>query len=71
MEKFKNEVVLDFNHFEHERKQKHALNNVRSLFGMEYTNLIGGKEVRTDNKTHSYSPPKKHRRGQALLALLN
>jgi 1-pyrroline-5-carboxylate dehydrogenase len=56
MEKFKNEVVLDFNHFEHERKQKHALNNVRSLFGMEYTNLIGGKEVRTDNKTHSYSP---------------
>ncbi len=59
MEKFKNEVVLDFNNFDNERKQKHALNNVQSLFGMEYTNIIGGKESRTDKKTYSYSPSNK------------
>lgn len=59
MEKFQNCEVLDFSKEENIKKQKEAIEKVKSQFGKEYPNIIGGEKVTTDKKTKSYSPSDK------------
>lgn len=56
MIEFSNEVYLDFSDSKIFDKQKQALVDVRSRFGKEYPNIIGGKEVFTQKKTTSINP---------------
>ena len=53
---FTNATYLDFTNPEIAQQQKNALNEVRSRFGKEYPNYIGGKESNTDKKTLSTNP---------------
>lgn len=56
MLKFTNETYLNFTNPEIAKQQKEAINFVRSQFGKEYPNTIGGKESRTEKKTISTNP---------------
>jgi len=56
MKPFINEVYLDFSQAPIAKKQRAAIDLVRSSFGKEYANIIAGKNVRTDAKTISYNP---------------
>jgi len=56
MTEFKNMTYLDFTNEEIFKSQKAALQEVHSLLGKEYPNIIGGAEVYTDKKTISYKP---------------
>lgn len=53
---FVNEVYLDFNNPEISAQQQAALEAVRSQFGREYPNIIGGQESRTEKKITSINP---------------
>lgn len=56
MKPFANEVYLDFSQTEILNNQKNAIKQVRSQFGKEYPNIVGGKEVITAKKTKSINP---------------
>lgn len=56
MKEFSNEAFLNFADSSISEKQKQAIMDVRSRFGKEYPNIIGGKEVLTQNKTKSINP---------------
>lgn len=56
MKAFVNEVYLDFSKPAIAAKQRAAIDAVRALFGKEYPNIIGGKNVKTTSKTVSINP---------------
>lgn len=56
MLEFSNATYLDFSCPEIKRKQKDAIDAVRSQFGREIPNIINGKEVFTTKKTISTNP---------------
>ena len=56
MEVFKNMIYLDFSNPEIRKKQEKEIHKVRSLFGKEYPNIIGGKKVKSEKKTISLNP---------------
>lgn len=56
MLEFRNETYLDFSCPEIKRKQREAIDFVRTQFGKEYPNIINGKEVFTSKKTVSTNP---------------
>lgn len=56
MKPFANQTYLDFSDPKVLRKQKQAIEKVRSQFGKEYPNIIDGKEVYTEKKTKSINP---------------
>lgn len=56
MKDFVNEVYYNFNDQAIASKQREAINNVQSLFGKEYPNIINGERIYTDNKTTSINP---------------
>jgi 1-pyrroline-5-carboxylate dehydrogenase len=56
MKEFTNLTYLDFNNPDIAKQQKESLMNVRSIFGKEYPNFVGGKEIITQNKTKSLNP---------------
>lgn len=56
MKEFKNEEYLQFGDKDIANKQRKALDKVRSRFGLEYPNYIGGKEVFSIGKTTSLNP---------------
>ncbi len=53
---FQNEPHLDFSKPENVRKQRKAIEEVRSQFGQEYPNLIAGREVYSREKLRSINP---------------
>ena len=56
MKEFKNEEHLQFSDKDIAKKQRTALDEVRTCFGREYPNYIGGKEVFSIGKTTSLNP---------------
>lgn len=56
MKEFRNEPVLDFTNPTNLRKQRAALERVRTQFGKEYPNIVGGKKLLTEAKTISRNP---------------
>ena len=56
MKEFANEVYYDFSKPAIAAKQKEAVKKVRSRFGKEYPNVIGGKSVKSEKKTTSINP---------------
>lgn len=56
MKEFKNEKFINFSDKAYAKKQQKALAAVRSSFGREYPNFIGGQEVYSDAKTTSINP---------------
>lgn len=56
MKPFANQTYLDFSDPKVLRRQKQAIEKVRSQFGKEYPNIIDGKEVYTEKKTKSINP---------------
>ncbi|MFP4528163.1 MAG: L-glutamate gamma-semialdehyde dehydrogenase [Candidatus Kapaibacterium sp.] len=53
---FENLTPYDFSDPEIAKKQKEAIDKVRSQFGKEYPNIIDGERVFTQSKTESYNP---------------
>jgi len=54
---FKNEPLSDFkNNPEHRRKMQEALEEVRKELGREYDLVIGGEQVKTQDKLCDYNP---------------
>jgi len=56
VKEFRNEPVLDFTNPTNLRKQRAALERVRTQFGKEYPNIVGGKKLLTEAKTISRNP---------------
>ncbi|GIV49720.1 MAG: 1-pyrroline-5-carboxylate dehydrogenase [Candidatus Kapaibacterium sp.] len=56
MKEFRNEPVLDFTNPTNLRKQRAALERVRTQFGKEYPNIVGRKKLFTEAKTFSRNP---------------
>ncbi|HWP81776.1 MAG TPA: L-glutamate gamma-semialdehyde dehydrogenase [Bacteroidota bacterium] len=55
---FKNEPLTDFSKPANRKGMEKALAKVRSEFGKEYPIVIGGEEIRTNDKLNSYNPSK-------------
>ena len=55
---FANEPFVDFRKPENERSMREALDRVRLELGREYSLIIGGERVRTDDKIKSLNPAK-------------
>jgi 1-pyrroline-5-carboxylate dehydrogenase len=55
---FKNEPSVDFNNPENARRMKAAIEHVRSELGREYELVIGGRHLKTAEKTQSLNPAK-------------
>src|SRR3979411_2323645 len=53
---FKNEPFVDFSKEENVRKMRAAIEKVRGQLGREYDLIIGGKRVKTADKTRSLNP---------------
>ncbi len=53
---FKNEPSVDFSNPENTRRMRAAIEKVRNELGHEYDLVIGGRRVKTDEKTHSLNP---------------
>ncbi|MGB2868509.1 MAG: L-glutamate gamma-semialdehyde dehydrogenase [Bacteroidota bacterium] len=56
--KFKNEPLTDFTKPANRSAMEKALAKVKANFGKEYPIVIGGEEIRTENKLYSYNPSK-------------
>jgi len=55
---FKNEPSIDFSNHENTRRMRTALDKVRNELGREYDLVIGGRRVKTEEKTQSLNPAK-------------
>ena len=55
---FKNEPSVDFTNPENTRRMRNALQKVRNELGREYDLVIGGRRVKTAEKTQSLNPTK-------------
>ncbi len=55
---FKNEPSVDFSNPENTRRMRAAIEKVRNELGREYDLVIGGRRVKTDEKTQSLNPAK-------------
>src|SRR5271169_970767 len=55
---FKNEPSVDFTNPENARRMKAAIEKVRSELGREYDLVIGGRRLKTAEKTNSLNPAK-------------
>jgi 1-pyrroline-5-carboxylate dehydrogenase len=56
MKPFKNEPLTDFTKPANRKAMETALQKVRSWFNKEYPIVIGGEEIRTNDKLKSYNP---------------
>ncbi len=56
--KFKNEPSVDFSNPENARRMKAAIEHVRNELGREYELVIGGRHLKTAEKTQSLNPAK-------------
>jgi 1-pyrroline-5-carboxylate dehydrogenase len=56
VKEFRNEPILDFTNPTNLRKQRAALERVRTQFGTEYPNIVGGRKLFTEAKTLSRNP---------------
>jgi len=56
--KFKNKPLTDFSKPANRKKQEAAIAQVRSEVGKEYPIVIGGEQIRTQEKFSSYNPAK-------------
>ncbi|MEX2117832.1 MAG: L-glutamate gamma-semialdehyde dehydrogenase [Bacteroidota bacterium] len=54
--KFKNEPLTDFSKPANRKAMEKALETMRTRLGKEYPLVIGGEEIRTAEKLHSYNP---------------
>ena len=54
--KFKNEPLTDFSKPANRKAMEKAMASVRSGFSREYPIVIGGEEIRTEEKLNSYNP---------------
>lgn len=59
MKEFKNEDIKDFKSPEDKTKMEQALDKVKSGLGKEYSLIIGGKKVKTDDVFKSMNPSNK------------
>jgi 1-pyrroline-5-carboxylate dehydrogenase len=57
-EKFTNEPSVDWSNPENQRKMRAAIEKVRNELGREYDLVIGGRRVKTEEKTQSLNPAK-------------
>src|SRR5271166_2042359 len=57
-ETFKNEPSVDFSNPENARRMRNAIEKVRNELGREYDLVIGGRRVKTAEKTQSLNPAK-------------
>ena len=57
-EQFANEPSIDWSNPENTRRMRAALEKVRSELGREYDLVIGGRRVKTEEKTQSLNPAK-------------
>ena len=57
-EKFKNEPSIDWSNPENTRRMRTAIEKVRHELGREYDLVIGGRRVKTEEKTESLNPAK-------------
>ena len=57
-ESFKNEPSVDWSNPENQRKMRAAIEKVRNELGREYDLVIGGRRVKTEEKTQSLNPAK-------------
>ncbi len=55
---FKNEPSVDFTNPENTRRMRNALQKVRNELGREYDLVIGGRRVKTEEKSQSLNPAK-------------
>src|SRR5271165_6033376 len=55
---FKNEPSVDFSNPENARRMRNAIEKVRNELGREYDLVIGGRRVKTEEKTQSLNPAK-------------
>ena len=55
---FKNEPSVDFANPENARRMKAAIEKVRNELGREYDLVIGGRHLKTGEKTNSINPAK-------------
>src|SRR5271169_2763686 len=55
---FKNEPSVDFSNPENARRMRAAIEKVRAELGREYDLVIGGRRVKTAEKTTSLNPAK-------------
>ncbi len=55
---FKNEPSIDFSNPENARRMRAAIEKVRNELGREYDLVIGGRHLKTSEKTHSLNPAK-------------
>ena len=55
---FKNEPSVDWSNPENQRKMRSAIEKVRGELGREYDLVIGGRRVKTEEKTPSLNPAK-------------
>ncbi|MCX6122104.1 MAG: L-glutamate gamma-semialdehyde dehydrogenase [Ignavibacteriales bacterium] len=53
---FKNEPLTDFSKPANRKAMEKALANVKAILGKEYPLVIGGEEIRTDDKLQSINP---------------
>jgi 1-pyrroline-5-carboxylate dehydrogenase len=58
LSKFKNEPLTDFSKPAQRKAMEKALAKVRSEFSNEYPIVIGGEEIRTNEKLNSFNPSK-------------
>ena len=57
-EQFKNEPSIDWSNPENTRRMRAAIEKVRRELGREYDLVIGGRRVKTEEKTQSLNPAK-------------
>jgi len=57
-EQFKNEPSIDWSNPENTRRMRAAIEKVRSELGREYDLVIGGRRVKTEEKSQSLNPAK-------------
>ena len=57
-ERFKNEPSIDWSNPENTRRMRAAIDKVRNELGREYDLVIGGRRVKTAEKTQSLNPAK-------------
>jgi 1-pyrroline-5-carboxylate dehydrogenase len=55
---FKNEPSVDFSNPDNTRRMRNALEKVRNELGREYDLVIGGRRIKTEEKTKSLNPAK-------------
>jgi 1-pyrroline-5-carboxylate dehydrogenase len=56
MKPFKNEPFTDFSKPSNRKAMEQGLAKIKSMFGKEHPIVIGGDELRTDQKLNSYNP---------------